>query len=60
MKVRLLVPRATAAGPENIGDVIDVLPDEAKRMIAAEQCAPVRSSKRETAAKKRASEKAIK
>lgn len=41
MKIKLLVPRATATGSENIGDVIDVPNAEAIRMIDAGQAVPV-------------------
>jgi hypothetical protein len=41
MKIKLLVPRATATGAENIGDVIDTTDAEAIRMIEAGQAVPV-------------------
>lgn len=44
MKVELLVPRATATGAENRGDVIDVDAAEGKRMIEAGQAVLVRSA----------------
>lgn len=44
MKVELLVPRATATGSENRGDVVEVSADEAKRMIEAGQAMPVRAA----------------
>lgn len=43
MKIRLLVPRASASGPQNIGDEIDEDQATAIRMIKAGQAAPVRS-----------------
>jgi hypothetical protein len=49
MLVRLLVPRATIAGPQQIGDEIEVTADEAERMVAAEQAVPVREAKIERA-----------
>jgi hypothetical protein len=42
MKVKLLVSRASAAGAENRGDVIEVSDGEAIRMIEAGQAEPVR------------------
>ena len=47
MKVKLLVSRAGSGVVQNVGDVIDVPNDEAKRMMEARppQCAPVRSTK---------------
>lgn len=44
MKIRLLVPRATVGGPQNIGDEIDEDQATAIRMIEAGQAAPVRSA----------------
>lgn len=61
MQVKLLVARATAAGAENRGDVIDVSDAEAIRMIEAEQAEPVRSGKApEKAVKRSKAEKARK
>lgn len=45
MKIELLVPRASADGAQNRGDVIEVSAAEAKRMIEAGQAAPVRAAK---------------
>jgi len=44
MKVKLLIPRATAAGPQRIGDVIDVDPEEGKRLIDRGKAQPVTPS----------------
>lgn len=61
MKIELLTSRASAAGSQSRGDVIDVDAAEAKRMIEAGQAVPVRSvSKPETATPKRRAEKATK
>lgn len=60
MKVKLLIARATATGPENRGDVIDVTDDEAVRMIESGQAEPVRSAPAEKAVPKRRAEKAAK
>lgn len=56
MKVKLLTSRAGAGFVQNLGDVIDVSPEEAKRMMESNppQCVPVREAGDvETAAKKR-------
>lgn len=60
MRVRLLVPRATLAGPEEIGDEIDVSDAEAIRMIEAGQAEVVRSVKPQRAVRKTKTEKAVK
>lgn len=39
--VTLAVPRATATGPQNAGEEIEVSPAEAKRMARAGQCRPL-------------------
>ena len=44
MKVKMLVSRSGPAGAVVPGDEIDVEDDEAKRMIAAGQCEPVKSA----------------
>lgn len=44
MRVRLLVARATVAGPEHIGAVVTVSDAEAVRMIEAGQAAPMREA----------------
>lgn len=49
MKVKLLVPRATNNGAENIGDIVDVTSEEAEAMSAAGQCEIVRRAKPERA-----------
>lgn len=60
MKVTLLQSRVTATEAQSRGDVIDVSPDEGKRMIEAGQAAALRSAKPETTSAKKASEKAVK
>lgn len=60
MKVKLLVPRATATGAENRGDIVDVSADEAARMIESGTAELVRAVKAEKAVSKRRSEKAAK
>lgn len=60
MKIKLLVARATVAGAENRGDVIEVESAEAKRMIEAGQAEPVRGSAPEKAVQTRGPEKAAK
>lgn len=60
MKIKLLVSRATAAGSENRGDVIEVSDKEAIRMIEAGQAEAVRSVSPERAVKRPRSEKASK
>jgi len=53
MEVRLLVPRATITGAENVGDIVMVSDAEAKRMIEAGQAAPVaRAAEPERAVKR--------
>lgn len=44
MQIKLLIARASAAGAQNRGDVIEVSNDEAARMIEAGQAAPVRTA----------------
>ncbi len=62
MKIRLLVSRSGSDGAQNAGDEIEVSTEEAQRMFDAQppQAAPVRTEKRETAAKKPKAEKAAK
>lgn len=60
MKLKLLVSRATANGPENRGDVIDVSDAEAIRMIEAGQAEPVREVAPERAVHRPRAEKAVK
>lgn len=60
MLVRLLVPRATLEGPQDIGDEIEVTDAEAIRMFAAEQAEPVRAIMPEKAISRRKSQKAVK
>lgn len=60
MKIKLLVPRATATGPENRGDVIEVPDAEAVRMIEAGQAEPIREAAPERAVKPARAEKAAK
>lgn len=44
MKVILTEPRASATGPQNAGDEVEVSSSEAARMIAAGTAQPVRKS----------------
>lgn len=60
MKVKLLVSRSGSDGAFAPGDEIDVSDAEAKRMIEAGQCEPVRGKKAETTAKKAGGEKTAK
>ena len=61
MKVKLLVPRASADGAQNRGDVVEVTNAEAERMVAAEQAELIRSQKApEKAVKRSKSERATK
>ena len=60
MRVRLLVPRATLAGPESIGDEIEVADAEAVRMTEAGPADPVRGAKPEKAVPRRKAERAAK
>lgn len=60
MLIRLLVPRATLGGPQDIGDEIEVTDAEALRMFAAEQAEPVRAVKPEKTVSRRKSQKAVK
>jgi len=46
MKVILIEPRATASGPQNAGDEIDVSDAEAKRLIQNGTARPVRATKK--------------
>lgn len=46
VKVRLTVPRTTASGAQNIGDVVEVSADEAKRMIGNRTAEAVTGPKR--------------
>lgn len=58
VKVRLLTARATASGAENRGDVIDVSPDEAARMVEAGQAELLRAAAAPEQAVKRAAKPA--
>ncbi len=60
MKVKLLVSRVTSKSAENRGDVVEVSPDEARRMIEAGQAEAVRSKKPEKAVAKAKPERAAK
>ena len=60
MKVRLLVPRASATGSQNRGDVIEVDSAEGQRMIDAAQAEILRTVKPEKAVKRGKPEKADK
>lgn len=60
MKVKLLISRAGVGFVQNRGDVVEVPDDEGARMIASGQAEPVRTAKRETAARKPRAEKAVK
>lgn len=51
MRIELLVPRATATGAENRGDVVEVTDAEAVRMIEAGQAVAVRAQFAEKAVK---------
>lgn len=46
MKVKLLIPRCGPGIADNIGDVVEVTADEAKRMIEAGQARPVKTTER--------------
>lgn len=50
MRIKLLVARATAKGPENRGEEIEVSAAEGARMIAAGQAEPVRVAPAERSA----------
>lgn len=55
MKVKLLTSRAGAGFVQHVGDIIEVSPEEAKRMMESSppQCVPVRETADiETATKK--------
>lgn len=61
MKVKLLVPRASASGAQNRGDVVEVTNAEAERMVAADQAEIVRAPKApERAVKRSKGERAVK
>lgn len=60
MQVKLLMSRATLTASQNRGEVIEVTPDEAQRMVAAEQAEIVRSAKPEKAVSRAKPEKASK
>lgn len=61
MQVKLLMARASAAGSQNRGDVIEVGDAEAQRMIDAGQAELVRAAKApEKAVKRSKAEKAAK
>jgi len=60
MKIKLLTARATAAGSQNRGDVIEVTPNEAQRMVDAGQAEIVRSAAPEKAVRRPKAEKATK
>lgn len=60
MRIQLLVSRATANGPQTVGDEITVSDAEAIRMIEAKQAVAVRSVKPEKATPRRKAEKANK
>jgi hypothetical protein len=59
MKIKLLISRADATGAQNRGDVVDVSPEEAKRMVDAGQAEIVRSAAPEKAVKRSKAEKAV-
>lgn len=46
MKIKLLVSRCGPGVVQNAGDVINVEPEEAQRMVAAEQAEYVRTPKK--------------
>ena len=60
MKVKLLVSRALLAGPQGVGDEVEVNDVEAIRMINAGQAVAVRKVKPEKTIRRKKSEKAIK
>lgn len=60
MLVRLCVPRASIAGAQDIGDILDVPDDEAFRMFAKGHAEPVRQAAKETAVPRRKAERAAK
>ena len=60
MLVRLLVPRATVQGPQEVGLEMDVPAAVADRMVAAGHAELVRAAKPERAVTRRKSEKAVK
>lgn len=59
MRVRLLQGRAGPTVSQNPGDVVDVDPAEAMRMIERGQAEPVRKDEPEQAVRKTKREKAI-
>lgn len=60
VKVKLAVSRIGPSGSFHPGDVIEVSADEAKRMVAKEQCEIIRTKKPERAVKRAKAEKAVK
>ena len=60
MKVQLLMSRSGPDGTQDRGDIIEVDDAEARRMIAAGQCIPLRTQRSEKTAKTSAAEKTIK
>lgn len=60
IKVRLLVPRATVQGPQEVGLELEVPAATAERMIAAGQAELVRAAPPEKAVRRRKSERAAK
>jgi hypothetical protein len=50
MKIRLLVPRTTNDGAQNVGDVIEVSAEEAESVVAAGHAELVRGAAPEKAA----------
>ena len=60
MKIKLLSARACATGAQNRGDVVDVSPDEAQRMVEASMAEMIRSAEPEKAVRRPKAEKATK
>jgi len=60
MKIKLLTARAGASGAQDRGDVIEVTPEEAQRMVEAGQAEMIRSATPEKAVRRPKSEKATK
>lgn len=60
MRIKLLISRAGADFSQGVGDVITVSDAEAARMIEAGQALPEIASKKETAVKPSAAQKAVK
>lgn len=52
IKVKLLIARATATGPQNRGEIVEVEAATAERMVAAGAAEIVRSVEIETTSKK--------